>query len=100
MFLYKLTDNHVNHNGYELIIMENSSIVINYGKKKETFKLVKGNKIRWETNIIITIDNTNHYKSSVIGEVLQIKSSSNKHIIDTYIKPSISILAAGSGWEA
>lgn len=100
MFSYQLTDINKNQNNYQLIIMEDSSIIINYGKKKETFKLVKGNKIRWETNIIITIDNTNHYKSTVIGEVVEIKSSSNKHIIDTYIKPSISILAPGSGWEA
>jgi len=99
MFLYKLTDNDVNHNDYELIIMEKSSIVINYGLKKEYFKLDKGNKIRWQTNVIITIDNINHYKSKVIGDLLKIQSSSKNHQISEYIEPIDTKLAAGSGWE-
>lgn len=100
MFLYKLTDNDVNHNSYELIIMENSSIVINYGLKKEYFKLDKDNKIRWQTNVIITIDNMNHYKSTVIGDLLEIQSSSKNHQISKYIQLTDNKLAPGSGWEA
>ena len=100
MFTYQLTDNDVNDKNYELIIMENSSIIINYGFKKENLKLDKGNKIRWQTNVIITIDNINHYKSKVIGDVLKIQSSSKNHQISEYIEPIDTKLAAGSGWEA
>lgn len=100
MFTYQLTDNDVNDKNYELIIMENSSIIINYGLKKEYLNLDKGNKIRWQTNVIIIIDNMNHYKSKVIGDLLEIESSSKNHQISEYIEPIDTKLAPGSGWEA
>ena len=100
MFSYQLTDNDVSNNNYELIIMENSSIEINYGFKKEFIELEKGNKIRWQTNVIITIDNMNYYKSKVVGDILQIKSTSKNHLISEYIQPINNKLAPGSGWES
>ena len=56
MFSYQLT---VNRN--QLIIMEDCSVIINYGLKKEYFELNKDNKIRWQRNVIITKNNMNHY---------------------------------------
>ena len=100
MFSYELTDNDIINNNYELIIMENSSIEINYGSKKESFELHQGNKIRWQTNVIITIDNMNYYKSKVIGDILQIQSTSKNHVISKYIQPINSKLAPGCGWES
>tara|TARA_B110000014_G_C19887863_1_gene459452 strand:- start:227 stop:541 length:315 start_codon:yes stop_codon:yes gene_type:complete len=57
---------------YQLIALQHTNIIINYGSKKEEFYLNINDTIRWDNNVIIYTKKENlcHYKSIVSSKEL------------------------------
>lgn len=76
-----------------------TKVFINYGETIGEFDLSQGDTIRWNNNVIIKIDNQDHYKSRVSTSILIVIA--HDHMLDqsTYIEPINLKMSPSNVWE-
>ena len=86
---------------FKLKVIKPCDITIYYGDKNEIVHLVENDKIWWDTNVIISHENNNLYKSTVSTKQLTICSENDSLEKIPYISTQKTQCFTGShNWDA